>query len=142
MNRDLIKAVILVTGCAFILGGCGPSAAETELANIKFQRQLDSIEAADAAQRKLMMDSIAGVESTIGQLERALIEGKAELAKAQDRLNRANDFQVLRTRAEREEQLRAATTSVEEIKLWIRDMEEKIAAWEDHKGKLSAELNR
>ena len=89
-----------------------------ELANLKFKMQQDSILQVEREHKQLLVDSISSVEETLNTLERSLIEGKAELATAVDRVNSVSEFQFGRTQTEREDQIRKATMAVEELKHW------------------------
>jgi hypothetical protein len=127
----------LFASIALVLGlvSCGPSDAEVELLRIQ---QEDSRQ----AYQKMLADSLANVESTIRRFEAEMDRMKGELVVAKDRLNRASEFKLLRTPAEREAQLQAATVEYERIKRWIEENEPSLRSWKDLRNQLRSQQER
>ena len=135
-----IPALLVSSACVLLLSACGPSEAEQELSLIKHQLKIDSVDRLIEEKRLMITDSIQNVGTTIREMESGLIRAKAELATAQDRLQRVSQFQLGRSRGEREEQIRQTTIAIEEIKKWIDETEGHIASWKEHEESLRAQV--
>ena len=99
-----------------IMASCGPSEAELEQAWRDAEHYADST-------RKATAEKLTTAQGDLYMMQEQLIQVKAELAKAEDRLRRVNNFQMLRSRAEREAQIAAATADVERLRLLIAELE-------------------
>lgn len=114
--------------------GCGPSAADQRIQAEKVAAHEDSIKQAARAEleqqiatQKAYADTLHTMQNNVGELQSQLIEAKAELATAEDKLSRISQFQLGRTREERERQIHDATVQVEELRMRIPQLETALA---------------
>lgn len=94
---------------------CGPSRAEIEAELLRAQAVTDSI---NAENLRLAEEQAL--------LKEKLIELKSQLAGAETKLSSINDFELLRTKDEKAQQVEEQTRVIEELKSQIEEVEKEI----------------
>lgn len=139
-----MKIISALTSVVFVilLISCGQS--EEEQAKLKLQQQAreDSIKRAgeEEAKKKFenkqaMQDSLSNVSIQLSIYKRSLMEAKASLEAAKDKMNTIREFQFGRTASERESQIKNQSIT-------ISSLEEELAQLIDQTKLAEDKLNR
>jgi hypothetical protein len=119
------KIVIGVLASA-ILTACGPSKEEMAA---REKVKMDSVAVAtteNLAKEQAKQDSIVASNENQIALKQQLIDLKAQLEAAMVKLNDTEQFKLLRTESEKEQQVEEQTRAVEELKAQIAEIEKQI----------------
>lgn len=118
MNNKILLIVFIITGII----ACGPSKSEKLIQEAELRAHDDSIRKAteEETKRKLeikaaITDSINSIKIEISSLTEAIGDIKAELEVQKDNLSQIKEFQFLRTKGERESQIRAKVKEIDNL---------------------------
>lgn len=114
MNRLIITFIIL------ILFSCGPSREEREQAQRLREDSIRNSVVEKFARIERLKDSLASAEISLRSASSRLIDTRAELEAARDKLVRIKQFQFLRTGDEREQQIKDQTIVIENLEMEVR----------------------
>jgi hypothetical protein len=90
------------------------------------EKKAEALKALDKTQAQLVQ-----VNSKIEEFEKELIDNKNNLEVVKDDLNQVKQFQLLRTEAEREQQIRIATQNIRTVESNIQILESNIQYLKD-----------
>lgn len=108
LRSTLLTLVIFFTAC-------GPSAEDIQRIKAQAIQEKEATERAEESAKK----ALQGAQSNLYSLTEQLVNSRAALTVAEDRLRRAHDFKIGRLRADREREIYEATTRVEEMRMQV-----------------------
>jgi len=126
---------------AYILISCGPSAeqkavmqrAKEDSIRVAMRRQVEKIQ--------MLKDSLEDIGALKEGLENRLMVYKADLETANDKMSTIKEYQLLRSTAEREQQVRNQFLVIEELENEIKKLGEEMDKYHEASVRLRSELN-
>jgi predicted RNase H-like nuclease (RuvC/YqgF family) len=130
MNCKLF--LFLLLGLTAIVA-CGPSKSDRLIQEMQQRAHDDSVRksAEEEMKKKLEMkaaltDSVSGIKDEISSMKEALGDLKAECEVQKDKLGKIKEFQFLRSRDEREAQIRDKVREIDDLENLILEIENKV----------------
>ena len=116
------QTILTISTLTLILFACGPSKEEQAA---REKAIADSV-TQSIAKAKATADSIAAFNANQDALKQQLIDLKAQFEAAQARLGDVEQFKILRTADEKQQQIEEQTKIVETLRQQITDVEKQI----------------
>jgi septal ring factor EnvC (AmiA/AmiB activator) len=124
------KLIVSLTFLTLItLLACGPSVKEKEAKEKAEKTKMDSVAKATESEirqkmenKQALIDSIKNLKSNSQTMEMELVNAKADLAVANDKMRKIKEWQIGRTNSERENQIRQQTISIDFLEKKVNNL--------------------